>query len=99
MEYLAPAVRAMGRAPVDFSRSDLATEEAIVKRERMLQIFLVMLGVLFIALVYPLGVDLWQANWLVKMHNETEPMFLSFLQQVEKRDAVVRQPESIPEPF
>jgi hypothetical protein len=68
----------MGRAPVDFSRSDLATEEAIVKRERMLQIFLVMLGVLFIALVYPLGVDLWQANWLVKMHNETEPMFLSF---------------------
>jgi len=32
---------------------------------------------------------------------DTQPMFLSFLQQVEKRDAVVRQtqPESIPEPF
>ena len=30
---------------------------------------------------------------------DTQPMFLSFLQQVEKRDAVVRQMESIPEPF
>ena len=30
---------------------------------------------------------------------DTQPMFLSFLHQVEKRDAVVRQTESIPEPF
>jgi len=30
---------------------------------------------------------------------DEQPMFLSFLQQVEKRDAVVRQTESIPEPF
>jgi transposase-like protein len=30
---------------------------------------------------------------------DTQPMFWSFLQQVEKRDAVIRQPESIPEPF
>jgi transposase-like protein len=30
---------------------------------------------------------------------DTQPMFMSFLQQVEKRDAVVRQTESIPEPF
>ncbi len=30
---------------------------------------------------------------------DVQPMFLSFLQQVEKRDAVVRHPESIPEPF
>jgi heme A synthase len=44
----------------------------------MLRIFLVMLGILFIALLYPLYVDLWHANWLVNMHNETEPMFLSF---------------------
>ncbi len=49
-----------------------------MKRERMLQIFLSVLGVLFIALLYPLFADLWHANWLVKMHNETEPMFLSF---------------------
>ena len=33
---------------------------------------------LFIALVYPLYTDLWQAKWLLEMHNETEPMFLSF---------------------
>src|SRR5580658_9958440 len=44
----------------------------------MLQIFLVVLGILFIALVYPLFADLWHANWLVNMHNETEPMFVSF---------------------
>jgi transposase len=30
---------------------------------------------------------------------DEQPMFLSFLQQVEKRDAVIRQTESIPEPF
>ena len=49
-----------------------------MKRERVLQLFLVVLGVLFIALLYPLCADLWHAKWLVKMHNETEPMFLSF---------------------
>jgi transposase len=30
---------------------------------------------------------------------DEQPMFLSFLQQVEKRDAVVRRGETIPEPF
>jgi transposase-like protein len=30
---------------------------------------------------------------------DVQPMFVSFLQQVEKRDAVVRQTESVPEPF
>ena len=49
-----------------------------MKRERMLQIFLVILGLLFLALIYFLYIDLWHANWLVNMHNETEPMFLSF---------------------
>jgi hypothetical protein len=49
-----------------------------VKRERILQIVLVVLGILFIAMIYPLYADLRQANWLVNMHNETEPMFLSF---------------------
>ncbi|HWF03123.1 MAG TPA: DUF6632 domain-containing protein [Candidatus Angelobacter sp.] len=49
-----------------------------MKRERMLRIFLVMLGILFIALLYPLYVDLRHANWLVNMHNETDPMFVSF---------------------
>ncbi len=53
-------------------------EEAIVTRERLLQIFLAVLGILFIGLIYPLYADLWHAKWLVSMHNETEPMFLSF---------------------
>ena len=47
-------------------------------RERSLQVFLSVLGVFFIALLYPLYSDLRDARWLVEMHNETEPMFLSF---------------------
>jgi hypothetical protein len=50
---------------------------AVMKR-RALQIFLVVVGILFIALIYPLFTDLWHAKWLLEMHNETEPMFLSF---------------------
>ena len=52
--------------------------EAIMKRDRVLQVFLAVMGVLFIALIYPLYTDLWHAKWLLEMHNETEPMFLSF---------------------
>jgi hypothetical protein len=52
--------------------------EAIMKRERVLRIFLTLLGILFLALLYPLYLDLWHAKWLLVMHNETEPMFLSF---------------------
>ena len=47
-------------------------------KRRALQIFLAVLGILFIALIYPLYTDLWHAKWLLKMHNETDPMFLSF---------------------
>ena len=49
-----------------------------MKRERALQVLLTVLGLLFIALIYPLYTDLRHAKWLVEMHNETEPMFLSF---------------------
>ena len=49
-----------------------------MKRERALQIVLGLLGLFFLALIYPLYGDLRQANWLVQMHNECEPMFLSF---------------------
>jgi hypothetical protein len=48
-----------------------------MKRERLLQVFLAVLGLLFIALIYPLYIDLRHAMWLLEMHNETEPMFLS----------------------
>lgn len=47
-------------------------------RLRLLRGFLFVLGLLFIALIYPLYTDLRHANWLVVAHNETEPMFLSF---------------------
>ena len=49
-----------------------------MKRERVLQVFLVLLGLLFIALIYPLYTDLRHAKWLLEINNETEPMFLSF---------------------
>jgi hypothetical protein len=50
----------------------------VVMKRRALQIFLLVIGTLFIALIYPLYTDLWHAKWLLEMHNETEPMFLSF---------------------
>jgi len=42
--------------------------------------FLVLLmGLLYLGLLYPLSSDLWHSHWLVGMHNnECEPMFLSF---------------------
>ena len=46
-------------------------------RERALQIVLGLVGLLFLGLIYPLYSDLKHANWL-QMHNECEPMFLSF---------------------
>ena len=49
-----------------------------MKRKRILQVVLVILGLLFIGLVYPLYGDLRHSAWLLEMHNETEPMFLSF---------------------
>ena len=49
-----------------------------MKRERLLQVVLVLVGLLFTGLIYPLFTDLWHSKWLVEMNNETEPMFLSF---------------------
>ena len=49
-----------------------------MKRERTLQIVVGLLGVAYIAMIYPLYTDLWHANWLLVTKNETEPMFLSF---------------------
>ena len=46
-------------------------------RERMLQIVLVILGLLFLATIYFLYIDLWHANWLLEKRNEVEPMFIS----------------------
>ena len=52
--------------------------EGIVKREGALKVVLVVFGLLYLGLVYPLYTDLRGAKWLLVMKNETEPMFFSF---------------------
>jgi hypothetical protein len=49
-----------------------------VKRERLTQIVLVIVGLLNLAIIYPLYMDLRHSSWLLVQKNETEPMFLSF---------------------
>ena len=50
-----------------------------MKRERIRQIILALVGLSFVGLLYPLYSDLWHSSWLLQMNNnECEPMFLSF---------------------
>jgi len=49
-----------------------------MKRERLTQIVLVIVGLLNLALIYFLFKDLWHSNWILEGKNEIEPMFLSF---------------------
>jgi len=49
-----------------------------VTKERLTQIVLVIVGLVNLALIYFLFVDLWHSNWLLKQKNECDPMFLSF---------------------
>jgi peptidoglycan/LPS O-acetylase OafA/YrhL len=49
-----------------------------MKRERLTQIVLVIVGLLNLALIYFLFLDLWHSSWLLVQKNETEPIFLSF---------------------
>ena len=35
-------------------------------------------GLMNLAILYPLFMDLWHSSWLLVQKNETEPMFLSF---------------------
>ena len=49
-----------------------------MKRERILQVAVGLLGLLYVALIYPLYTDLAHSKWLLEMKNETEPMFLSW---------------------
>ncbi|MGH7604532.1 MAG: hypothetical protein ACRENK_11120 [Gemmatimonadaceae bacterium] len=49
-----------------------------MKHQKAVQIILAVIGVLYIAMIFPLWGDLRDANWLLVMKNETEPMFLSF---------------------
>ena len=50
-----------------------------MKRERIRQVILALVGLSFVGLLYPLCNDLWHSSWLLQMNNnECEPMFLSF---------------------
>jgi hypothetical protein len=48
-----------------------------VKREYLTRIVLVIVGLLNLAIIYPLFMDLWHSSWM-DQKNEVEPMFLSF---------------------
>jgi hypothetical protein len=49
-----------------------------VKRERMLQVAVGLLGLFYLWPIYPLYTDLWHSKWLLEMKDECEPMFLSW---------------------
>ena len=49
-----------------------------MKRERLTQIVLVIVGLLNLAIIYFLFMDLRHSSWLLDRKNEVEPMFLSF---------------------
>jgi hypothetical protein len=49
-----------------------------VRRERLTQIVLVIVGLFNVALIYFLYTDLRHSSWLLERKNEIEPMFLSF---------------------
>jgi hypothetical protein len=49
-----------------------------VKRERLTQIVLVIVGLFNLAVIYPLYMDLRNSSWLLERKNEVHPMFLSF---------------------
>jgi hypothetical protein len=49
-----------------------------VKRERLTQIVLVIVGLLNLPQIYFLYMDLWHSSWLLEGKCECGPMFLSF---------------------
>jgi hypothetical protein len=60
------------------ARNKIRSPEVNVKRERLTQIVLVIVGLLNLAIIYPLFMDLRHSSWLLERKNEIEPMFLSF---------------------
>src|SRR5437879_254428 len=56
----------------------ISSDEVNVKRERLTQIVLVIVGLVNLALIYFLYMDLRHSSWLLEQKNECEPMFLSF---------------------
>ena len=60
------------------ARNKIRSNEVNVKRKRLTQIVLVIVGLLNLAMIYFLYMDLWHSRWLLEGKNEIEPMFLSF---------------------
>jgi hypothetical protein len=60
------------------ARGKIRSNEVNVKRERLTQIVLVIVGLFNLALIYFLYLDLRHSSWLLEQKNECEPMFLSF---------------------
>ena len=60
------------------THTNFLSKEVNVKRERLTQIVLVIVGLVNLALIYFLYMDLRHSSWLLERKNETEPMFLSF---------------------
>ncbi len=56
----------------------MGLNEVNVKRERLTQIVLLIVGLLYLAPTYFLYMDLRHSSWLLEQKNECEPMFLSF---------------------
>jgi len=61
-----------------WARNKIHSNEVNVKRERLTQIVLVIVGLVDVAMVYFLYLDLWHSSWLLERKNECDPMFLSF---------------------
>jgi hypothetical protein len=50
-----------------------------MRYERIRQILLAVIGLIYVGLLYALYTDLWRSKWLIEMHNEEcEPMFITF---------------------
>jgi hypothetical protein len=60
------------------AHNKIRSNEVNVKKERLTQIVLVIVGVIDLALIYFLYMDLQHSSWLLVRKNECEPMFLSF---------------------
>jgi len=60
------------------ARYKIRSKEVNVKKERLTQIVLVIVGLLNLAQIYFLYMDLRHSSWLLEGKSEVHPMFLSF---------------------
>jgi hypothetical protein len=60
------------------ARNKIRSKEVNVKRERLTQIVLVIVGLLNLPQIYLVYMDLWHSNWILDGKPEVGPMFLSF---------------------